>query len=544
MPPTKRRQSNDMLYTLIVLIGLCIVAVTVAVIFYIRAEEARTQGAELQQRLDNVANTEELRTLGTIVGTKAAGQTQLGTMAGYVDRMVRLVKGSPVPNTSAEVKVGDSIKSVQPLLAKARDYITLPVVEPNRADANAVAAAPADANTPKPAAAEPNTPRIAAAGPNAPATAVVDANAPAPVAGAVASRGVVVDPNRVALTGVIKELLTALQHTIDQREALQQQLMDLRNRYDTAVADMQKTKETLNTQVGEYRQQVEQISTDYNSLKALMQRNTDEQIKILLDRAEKSEGSAKQLNADLLKTQAELNVAQNRLQDALTALAKIKPTPDQEAVAYKPDGKVILVDDAEGVIRINLGSDDRVYRGLTFSVYDKGSGIPRDGKPKAQVEVFAVDQKVCAARITSSGRGNPIGTGDLVANLIWDSDKENRFVIAGDFDLDRNGTPDYDAISKIEALIRKWGGTVDQDVSAKTDYVILGTEPKVPPQPTLEAQTADPTLTDKYNAARQRLERYDHVRQQAQSLWVPMFSYERFLYFTGYASQIGKPGAF
>ena len=43
MPPTKRRQSNDMLYTLIVLIGLCIVAVTVAVIFYIRAEEARTR---------------------------------------------------------------------------------------------------------------------------------------------------------------------------------------------------------------------------------------------------------------------------------------------------------------------------------------------------------------------------------------------------------------------------------------------------------------------------------------------------------------------
>ena len=76
-----------------------------------------------------------------------------------------------------------------------------------------------------------------------------------------------------------------------------------------------------------------------------MQRNSDEQIKLLLDRAEKSEGNAKQLNADLLKTQAELNVAQNRLQEALTAVGKIKPTPDQEAVAYRPDGKVILVDD-------------------------------------------------------------------------------------------------------------------------------------------------------------------------------------------------------
>ena len=81
-------------------------------------------------------------------------------------------------------------------------------------------------------------------------------------------------------------------------------------------------------------------------------------------------------------------------------------------------------------------------------------------------------------------------------------------------------------------------------ISARTDYIILGTEPKVPPEPTLETQTADPTLVDKYNAARQRLERYDQVRQRAQTLWVPIFTYERFLHFTGYASQAGKPGAF
>jgi hypothetical protein len=354
----------------------------------------------------------------------------------------------------------------------------------------------------------------------------------------------VVDPNRVALTAVINELLAGLQHTIDQKAAVEQQLTDLRNRFDLAVADMQKTKEALTAQVGEYRQQVDQIKTDYDGLKALVQKNSTEQIKILLDKSDKSDANAKQLNADLLKTQAELNVAQNRLQDALTQVGKIKPTPDQEAVAYKPDGKVILVDDAAGVIRINLGYDDRVYRGLTFSVYDKGAGIPKDGKPKAEVEVFAVDKKVSAARITSSEKKNPVSTDDLVANLIWDSNKVNRFVIAGEFDIDDNGTVDYDAAGKIEALIRKWGGTVAQDVSARTDYVILGDEPKVPKEPTLEQQTADPTLMDKYNAARQRLERYDQIRQQAQALWIPIFSYERFLYFTGYASQARKPGAF
>jgi len=519
MPPSKRRQSNDMLYTVIVLIGLCIVAVTVAVIYYIRAEELRTQNLELQQGKVNLANDEEFRQLGAIVGTKPPGQSQLGTMIRHLDQMVGLVKGRPVPPTSAEVKVAEAMKSVQPLLARVGTYIPLPVTEPNVADANAVAAAPDDANA---AAADPNT-------------VATDAGA---------SMGAVVDPNRVALTAVISDLLMELQHTIDQKAAVQQQLEDLRNRFDMAVADMQKTKETLTAQVGEYRQEVDQIKTDYNDLRMLVQRNSDEQIKILLDRVDKSEGSARQLNADLLKTQAELNVAQNRLQDALTTVGKIKPAPDQEAVAYKPDGKVILVDDSTSVIRINLGADDRVYRGLTFSVYDKGAGIPRDGKPKAEVEVFAVDKKVCAARITSSERKNPIHVDDLIANLIWDSNKENSFVIAGDFDIDGNGTVDYDASGKIEALIRKWGGGVTEDVSARTDYVILGTEPKVPPEPSLEAQTADPTAMDKYNAARQRLERYDQIRQQAQTLWVPVFSYERFLHFTGYASQIRKPGAF
>lgn len=542
MPPTKRRQSNDMLYTLIVLIGLCIVAVTVAVIFYIRAEDYRTQNLELQQRALNLASDEEVRSLGSLVGTKLPGSSQLGTMLKHFDQMIGMVKGNPVTPTSAEVKVAETLKLIRPLLTKASEYITLPVTEPNVADANAVAAG--DPNAPK-TAAEPNAPDMTAADPNATNTAAADPNAsPAVAAGAVTNAGPVVDPNRVALAAVINELLTELQRTIDQKTAVEQQLTDLRNRFDLSVAEMQKSKETLTAQVGEYRQQVDDIKADYDGLKALVQKNSTEQIKILMDKADKADASAKQLNADLLKTQAELNVAQGRLQDAEAAVGKIKPAPDQEAVAYKPDGKVILVDDSAGVVRINLGSDDRVYRGLTFSVYDRAAGIPRDGKPKAQVEVFAVDKKVSAARIISSGKKNPVNTEDLIANLIWDSNKENSFVIAGEFDLDNNGTLDFDGIAKITALINKWGGTVAETVSARTDYVILGNEPVVPAEPTLEAQAADPTAMEKYNAARQRLDRYDQIREQAQSLWVPIFTYERFLYFTGYAAQVGKPGAF
>jgi hypothetical protein len=49
---------------------------------------------------------------------------------------------------------------------------------------------------------------------------------------------------------------------------------------------------------------------------------------------------------------------------------------------------------------------------------------------------------------------------------------------------------------------------------------------------------------DRYNAARKADEYYEQIRQRAESLYVPIFNYDRFLFFTGYADQAGKPGAF
>jgi hypothetical protein len=259
---------------------------------------------------------------------------------------------------------------------------------------------------------------------------------------------------------------------------------------------------------------------------------------------EDERAASRQLNQDLLKTRAELEVAQQRLSSALTQVAKTQPSPDPEASAYQPDGKIVLVDDAAGIVHINLGSDDHIYRGLTFSVYDKASGVPRDGKPKAEIEVFAIAKTTATARVLSSEKRNPIATDDIVANLIWDASKKNQFVIAGDFDLTGKGQPTYDAKSRIAGLIEKWGGATSDEVSAKTDFIILGTEPRVPQEPTFEDLTRDPTLRDKYNAAQQRLAYYNQIRQQAAAFYIPVFTFDRFLYFIGYENSLGKPGAF
>jgi hypothetical protein len=530
MPAGKRRQSNAMLYTLITFVGLFVVATTVAVIYYVKAEELRTRSEELQAEMNQAVTVDERRNLTSIVGAKLPGQRSFfGTLCKDLDEMILLIKGAPLQETTAEVKVANTRKVVDELLTGVGSYIPLPVPEPNTAGSAAEPSA-GDAQ----AGAAPTEPNAAQAS---------DAAAGRTAGGAPAEPNAVA-PIRIPLTTVIRDLLAKLAQTTELKNATEKQLSDLQGKFNNAVAAWEETQRKLADDVDLYRQQVVQIKTDYNDLRALVEKNSDERVKVLLDQIEQTKAESKKLNQDLLRTQAELNVAQGRLQGALASVHDLEPAPDRESVAYQPDGEVILVDNAAGVIRINLGSEDHIYRGLTFSVYDRSAGVTRDGKSKAEVEVFMVDRRACAARVLSSEKRNPILTGDIVANLIWDSSKHNQFVIAGDFDLDGDKKPDFDGIRKIEALIQRWGGTVANDVTADTDFVILGTEPQVPPEPTPEILTVDPTATERYNAARQNNERYETIRQRAESLWVPIFNYERFLYFTGYASQVGKPGAF
>jgi hypothetical protein len=479
-----------MLYTLMTFVGLFIIATTVAVVYYVKAEELRTKAEEAQNELDRTVSSDELRRIGDIVGAKAGGETTLGTMVQYFNDVVGTVTGKPVQEANAEVKSANVAKAIQALLLKAQPYISLPVMASNPEDPNA----------------EPT--------------------------------------QQVALTVAMSDLLNRLEQTIQQRQATQGQLKELQDKFSDATTLWQETEQGLTAKVNEYRALVDQTKADYNDLRTLVEQSSEDRVANLLKQLEDERTRSKELNQEMLKTQAELELAQERLGDALADVAKIKPAPDHEVEAQTADGRVILVDDAAGLVTINLGSDDKVYRGLTFSVYDSAGGIPRDGKPKAEIAVFAVDKKVSTARVLSSENMNPVATNDLVANLIWSTDKVNHFVIAGNFDLNGDGAPEHEATASIQDLIQKWGGATDSVVSARTDFVILGTEPKVPPEPTFDDLTVDPTARDKYDRAKQQRDRYDEIRRQAEALHIPIFTYERFLYFTGYESSADKAGAF
>jgi len=352
------------------------------------------------------------------------------------------------------------------------------------------------------------------------------------------------DPNTTGLVSIAQKLKAKLDSTIAEKAAVTKEYQDLKSTFDVAIQEHRKNEQDLLAEKDKYHQQVLDITGKYDDLKGLMEKTADERAQTLMAQLQQERDNLKSANDQLLKTNAELAMTQDRMRRALEELEKVKPPPQREALAYQPDGKVVLVDEQAGVVHLSIGTASRVYRGLTFSVYDRNAPIPADGKGKAEIEVFGLERNISAARIVRSEKKNPIAQDDIVANLVWDSNGANELVVVGEFDLNRDGNIDFDATSKIRALIEKWGGSVADNVSAQTDFVVLGQAPLVPREPTLQDLEVDPMAKEKHQAAVQRLNHYKEVQNRAEVLRIPIFKYDRFLDFIGYSEQANKPGAF
>jgi predicted nucleic acid-binding Zn-ribbon protein len=479
MPARRRKQSNAMLYTLITFVGLFIVATTVAVIYYVEAEDNRTRLTDMQNQIDNLADSREQNALGTIVGTKASRKSWLGTMVEHLDRTTSIIVGGVPETTSAEAKINDVNVKVQNAQKLAQEHIDI------------------------------------------------------------------TDPNTTGLVQIISDLTAVLENTKKAQLATQKDLDDQIAKFESTQKAYSEREQAIQGEKDKLQEQVNNIQKDYDDLRARLEQSTDQQIEVIRKQLEQANANLTTLNDELLKTQAELKMSEDMLRLAQQEVMEIVPPPDHEVLASKSDGQIILIDDQAKVVHLNIGSDQHVYRGLTFTVYDRNAPIPKDGKGKAEIEVFDVAATYSAARITRSETKSPILLGDIAANLIWSSDKANVFVIAGDFDLDSDGNNDENAISKIKALIEKWGGRVVDTISIDTDFLVLGNQPLVPlQQPTMEQLELDPGAMQRYEALIARLNRYNQIQSQAQALWIPVFKYERFLYFIGYKGQISQAGAF
>ncbi|MBN2138049.1 MAG: hypothetical protein JW720_09595 [Sedimentisphaerales bacterium] len=484
MPPHKRQQSNAMLYTLIAFVGLFMAAATAAIIFYVKSEDYKTKEEAASSKILEIASPQEQTRLGSIVGTRLGTRqnqkTWFGTLAVHLDSALTLVTGTIPQDTNAKAKLDTALQEVEKAIALAQEYVTL-----------------ADA-----------------------------------------------DPNTIGLTTLIADLKTELDNKIAAALTLQNQLAETQQTWQDARAAMLQKEDLLQAEKNILQQQVNAITADYDKLRTVLEQTTDQRVQNVMTQLDEEKANRDQLNQDLLKTQAQLGLVEERMKAAQEKVAAIMPPPDSNAPAMVSDGKIILVDLHTKIVHINKGSDDHVYQGLTFAVHDKNAPLPKDGKGKAEIEVFDVQKTISAARIINADARRPILRNDVISNLIWDADKKNVFVIAGDFNLDNKGGVDDDAVIRMKALIEKWGARVDDAVSVDTDFLILGNRPAVLRKPTFEQIEIDPQAMDKYEASVQARDNYDKILSQAQNLWIPIFTYDRFLNFTGYKQQSANAGAF
>ncbi|AQT69535.1 hypothetical protein STSP2_02726 [Anaerohalosphaera lusitana] len=341
-------------------------------------------------------------------------------------------------------------------------------------------------------------------------------------------------PEGVDLLQTLVQLKNSLDAQRQQQENLRQQLDKLQQKYAIDQQAWEQTKEEIITDKEQYQAQAQEIQEKYDELNQQMQQSADQQVQIWKDRYEKTENAREELLVELENTEENLQETKQELSDALAKLEEIKPRPDIEVAAYQPDAEVVAVDLQTDVVYLNIGSDQHVYRGLTFSIYDRSAPVPEDGEGKAEVEVFRVDEKVSSARIVSSSKKNQIVEGDKAVNLIWDEETSNDFVVVGSFDFDRDGLVDRDGKEKVEQLIERWGGKIKETVDINTDFLVMGTEPEVMAEPTASEMAIDPDAEDKYQAQLDRVDAYYKAIEKAETLAVPKFNLKRFLLLTGY----------
>lgn len=321
-------------------------------------------------------------------------------------------------------------------------------------------------------------------------------------------------------------------------------IRELQEDFDITIKEYDDAAIKLNSEKDKYLAQLNEEIVKFNDLKRQMELSTDDRIKIWAGKLDKAEDKLKQQNIELLRTQADLNETTAQLKEALNKIAEITPAPDNEILAFEPDGRVFTADLLAGLIYLDIGLKDHVYVGLTFKVFEKDAPMPEDGKGKAEIEVFRVTENSSVARLIASSPKNPVVADDIVVNMIWDSETSNSFMIVGDFDFDGDGKIDRDGREKIEQLITQWGGTINDKLTINTNFLVVGTEPTLMRKPTVAQMDMNPTLEQKYEKALIQFNAYNHVIERANTLSVPVFDVARFLRLIGYKTQAEKSTGF
>jgi hypothetical protein len=199
----------------------------------------------------------------------------------------------------------------------------------------------------------------------------------------------------------------------------------------------------------------------------------------------------------------------------------------EDVTFEKPDGQVTSSDGRTRHVFVDLGSEDRLRVGLSFSVYPPRSEGGLGDKSKGTIEIVEiVGPHSAEARIVRDKLIDPILAGDVIYSPLWRPGQARHIALIGPLDIDGNGTDDRRIVA---AMIEQATGVIDEELKASgahrgtmtldTRFLVVGRTP------------------DERNASSEFLLKYNEMIDRAERLGVERISLEKLLNLTGYVTK-------
>ncbi len=312
-----------------------------------------------------------------------------------------------------------------------------------------------------------------------------------------------------------------------QRVAAQERVAQLETEIDQLSSAVNEQKSEFDRQIKQFDEKLKTVESGRDNFRT---EKNDEVTKLVAD----FEQRRKQNDEDLTRERRGLSSCREQvtlLEERLGAMADLLPGPDTLLTARQPDGRILHAIPGDKTIFIDRGRRHRLTLGLRFAVYESAVGIPVDGRSKGQIEVVRIDETSAQCKIIRVSGGSVIMEGDLIANPIYDPNRPVTFVVLGDFDLDHDGMMDRDGAAVVDAMIAKWGGSVTSELTALTDFVVLGAAPRSP----RPARNESAEEAARVSARQRDYDRYMQTVSLSRSLAIPVLNQQVFLNFLGYS---------
>ena len=217
------------------------------------------------------------------------------------------------------------------------------------------------------------------------------------------------------------------------------------------LVELKDTIDDLSSQTGKVAQ--------YNSNISL---NTQDALEGLESKQEALEGERRANNQAFRQRLSELATRKAQLDDRIRELLNLELSWVEELL---PDGEVLRTTIGTPYIVINLGSNNGVFNGLRFQIfqYQRGRQVV-----KGMCEVIDTKQTIATCRVITENESqrNPIAGGDIVANPIFDQQRQLSFFLAGDFTKFNR--------SDLATFIHQTGGRVVDTLQPGVDYLVVG----------------------------------------------------------------------